>query len=381
MTKAHKKNGYAFRSTWKHTFSRACNLVQRGGRSKKVTVVVILLVIFLLHQYYTNFVIIRVAVYRMHFRAGVHGLLPSADTSEGALFHQLETMGVELPNGGCLWDVGANNGVWVSNSYFLLHTKGYTGFLYEPGYDAFSSLVTLYGNRPTVPEYLEKIKDGPVSIPIRPVILNNIALNGRTGNDVVTFRTVPNGLGSSFRSSNTFDKQHKALYHIGTTEVEYMCKEYRDAIQKDLCTTSTTSLRQHLQVSHYEILDDHGLREGQRIKVVDEKLRGSGSGSLINGEKKPTTTTVLSIDTEGEGESIMQKLLEECNNVSFDIVISESVSPELMEKHKYTMLFTYALNRVWIGPTLQASLNNRIKENKSINKNANTLIAELMEIH
>ena len=272
-------------------------------------------------------------------------MLPSADTSEGALFHQLETMGVELPNGGCLWDVGANNGVWVSNSYFLLHTKGYTGFLYEPGYDAFSSLVTLYGNRPTVPEYLEKIKDGAVSIPIRPVILNNIALNGRTGNDVVTFRTVPNGLGSSFRSSNTFDKQHKALYHIGTTEVEYMCKEYRDAIQKDLCTTSTTSLRQH-----------------------DEKLRGSGSGSLINGEKKPTTTTVLSIDTEGEGESIMQKLLEECNNVSFDIVISESVSPELMEKHKYTMLFTYALNRVWIGPTLQASLNNRIKQNKSIYK-------------
>jgi len=34
MPKAPKKD-YAYRSTWKHTFSRARNLAQRGGLTKK----------------------------------------------------------------------------------------------------------------------------------------------------------------------------------------------------------------------------------------------------------------------------------------------------------------------------------------------------------
>jgi hypothetical protein len=34
MTKVAKKD-YAYRSTWKHTFSRARNLAQRGGLTKK----------------------------------------------------------------------------------------------------------------------------------------------------------------------------------------------------------------------------------------------------------------------------------------------------------------------------------------------------------
>ena len=134
----------------------------------------------------------------------------------------------------------------------------------------------------------------------RPVVLNNIALNGQTGYDVVKFRAVPNGLGSSFRSSNTFDKTPKAVYFIPTVPVSYLCKEYRDAISSGMCATGAT-----------------------------------------------TTTTVLSVDTEGEGQSIMQKI-QDCG-LHFDIIITEGVDHKFMRHIGYKEVLSHALNTVWIG--------------------------------
>ena len=129
-----------------------------NSRRKQALLVAVFLIFLILHQQQTNYVKLREGVYETHFKAGLHGLLPSSDPSEGALFHRLEAMGIVLPSGGCQWDIGANNGVWISNSYYLLHSKAYAGFLYEPGYDAFASLVRLYGSRPTQQEYVDKKK-------------------------------------------------------------------------------------------------------------------------------------------------------------------------------------------------------------------------------
>ena len=291
-------------------------------RRKQALLVAALFFLLILHQQQTNYVKLREGVYETHFKAGLHGLLPSSDPSEGALFHRLENMGVVLPSGGCTWDIGANNGVWISNSYYLLHSKAYAGFLYEPGYEAFASLVRLYGSRPTQQKHVDinnRVLGNEDNDKERPVVLNNIALNGRTGYDVVKFRAVPNGLGSSFRSSNTFDKTPKAVYFIPTVPVSYLCEEYHAAISRGICDTGAT------------------------------------------------TTTVLSVDTEGEGQSIMEKI-QDCG-VHFDIIITEGVDHSFMRAIGYREVLSHALNTVWIGSKFAQQVGFKAsKQNKPVNR-------------
>jgi len=74
----------------------------------------------------------RFATTRTAYVDAYHHVAPTlrgnGDLSEGQLWsHALPTAGFSLPKkkGGCVWDVGANDGVWNSNSHYLIHQRGF----------------------------------------------------------------------------------------------------------------------------------------------------------------------------------------------------------------------------------------------------------------
>ena len=67
------------------------------------------------------------------------------DTSGGQLYKKLEQLGVRLPQRGCVWDVGANDGVWTSNSFYPVNTFEWNAFLFEPDSKMFNLLRERYG--------------------------------------------------------------------------------------------------------------------------------------------------------------------------------------------------------------------------------------------
>eukprot|EP00600_Ochromonadales_sp_CCMP1393_P002163 CAMPEP_0174991064 /NCGR_PEP_ID=MMETSP0004_2-20121128/21669_1 /TAXON_ID=420556 /ORGANISM="Ochromonas sp., Strain CCMP1393" /LENGTH=72 /DNA_ID=CAMNT_0016244741 /DNA_START=215 /DNA_END=433 /DNA_ORIENTATION=- len=54
-------------------------------------------------------------------------------------------MGIK-PNevGGCIWDVGANDGTWESNSYYPVYKKSFHAWLFEPDPKTFMKLSEKY---------------------------------------------------------------------------------------------------------------------------------------------------------------------------------------------------------------------------------------------
>ena len=68
--------------------------------------------------------------------------LSGLDLSENHLYTDvLPLHGYHMPSGkgGCVWDVGANNGVYNSNSHYLIHEKKFKGFpLVFVGFHRFS---------------------------------------------------------------------------------------------------------------------------------------------------------------------------------------------------------------------------------------------------
>lgn len=81
-----------------------------------------------------------------------------------------------------MWDVGANNGVWNSNSRYLIQSRGFTAFLYEPDPTSFMSLLDLYG------------KGSPQ------VHLHNMAVSDFAG--TAQFRKFPTGLENTITNHN-----------------------------------------------------------------------------------------------------------------------------------------------------------------------------------
>eukprot|EP01129_Flabellula_baltica_P015692 TRINITY_DN8084_c0_g1_i1.p1 TRINITY_DN8084_c0_g1~~TRINITY_DN8084_c0_g1_i1.p1 ORF type:complete len:259 (+),score=38.05 TRINITY_DN8084_c0_g1_i1:53-778(+) len=70
------------------------------------------------------------------------------DPSDGAMYRELD-----IPEYGCVFDVGANDGVWASNSYYLVHHMGYKAFLFEPDYEMLSLLYRMYAHNDKVEIY------------------------------------------------------------------------------------------------------------------------------------------------------------------------------------------------------------------------------------
>ena len=55
-----------------------------------------------------------------------------SDLSEGQIYLKLQNLGISVPRGGCVWDIGANNGVWNSNSFYLINYLRATAHAADP---------------------------------------------------------------------------------------------------------------------------------------------------------------------------------------------------------------------------------------------------------
>ena len=143
-----------------------------------------------------SFLAVRTVYVKAYSTAAVYTV---EDPSEGKLYSNLT-----VPKKGCVFDVGANDGVWNSNSFFLLNSKGYRGFLFEPDPEAFLALCSLYrGNRR--------------------VQLYNFALSDRSG--VVPYRRFPLAHENTIEryKDNQYDTE-KGSHHIAAVAANYLCE-------------------------------------------------------------------------------------------------------------------------------------------------------------
>eukprot|EP00546_Thalassionema_frauenfeldii_P021930 CAMPEP_0178896046 /NCGR_PEP_ID=MMETSP0786-20121207/933_1 /TAXON_ID=186022 /ORGANISM="Thalassionema frauenfeldii, Strain CCMP 1798" /LENGTH=193 /DNA_ID=CAMNT_0020566361 /DNA_START=290 /DNA_END=868 /DNA_ORIENTATION=- len=165
-----------------------------------------------------NFVLIRKFYVGMHYRvaptASLLGL-PS-DLSEGAIYKHLPSS-VTFPErpGGCVWDVGANNGIWNSNSFYLIHAKNYHAWLFEPDASTFLQLRENYANHPRVK-------------------LHNFGLSSK--GEITTLRLFPMGFENTIQGnkSNQADKMEFS-YDISVQDAAVLCQQQRKAISSGLC--------------------------------------------------------------------------------------------------------------------------------------------------
>ena len=66
------------------------------------------------------------------------------DQSAGGIYSRIDIP--LMGNKNCIFDVGANDGVWTSNSYYPIQSLKYKGFLYEMDVDQCQNLFSLYDN-------------------------------------------------------------------------------------------------------------------------------------------------------------------------------------------------------------------------------------------
>ena len=164
-----------------------------GHRNIFVLVLLMLIILLLCRK---NFVVLRKSYVQLHYWIAPRSafLLSNSeatllDLSEGEIYKNLpRTVAFPTPGihkGGCVWDVGANNGVWHSNSHFLIHAMDFYAWLFEPDAAPFLQLRKNYAGHPRVK-------------------LHNFALAEKTG--IQTLRLFPMGF------ENTIEGQLKCVF-------------------------------------------------------------------------------------------------------------------------------------------------------------------------
>lgn len=183
---------------------------------KKWIVLLLAIVLFGLHDLSHSFATVRSTFLQgeILYMSSAGRLIPR-DPSAG---HTYETLSqnekTRVPHGGCVWDIGANNGVHHSNSYYPIHTLNYTGFLFEPCFEPFAALVSIYKDNSRVR-------------------LHNFALE--LEHNVRPFAYVPLSFGSSLITQR-YTWEDKSHYAIATVGASLVCKQRREAIESGLCS-------------------------------------------------------------------------------------------------------------------------------------------------
>ena len=153
------------------------------------------------------------------------------DLSENALYsHVLPTAGYRdhLQEGikGCVWDVGANDGVWHSNSHYLINERGYNAWLFEPDAETFLTLRSMYAsasNNPTT------------------VNLFNIGMSDETS--LAKLRTFPMGHENTIiKSKNNQYDEMVFEYSIGVFHSKLLCEQQKQAKKQGICDYSVLSV-------------------------------------------------------------------------------------------------------------------------------------------
>ncbi|CAE8605700.1 unnamed protein product [Polarella glacialis] len=253
-------------------FRPLCDLhvyIRHSMRLRKLALVVAVgISLILLVEFQQKFATFRSAYVWVHREVAP---LLSDDVSEGQLYTKvLPQNNLTLPKGrgGCVWDVGANNGVWHSNSYYLINQRGFHAWLFEPDASLFMKLRDMYARVGSA--LADKVE------------LFNMALAASAG--LENYRVFPMGFENTIVQSklNQYD-QPLYNYSIAALKADLICTQQKAALQAGLCR-------------------------------VDD-----GSGDF----------TVLSIDVEGADSRIIRTAHEA--GCRWSILIIESPGDTLME--------------------------------------------------
>lgn len=177
----------------------------------------VVVVIFLLWQSMTKYRFLRTSFIPL---SGLVAPVLMSDLSEGQIYLKLQDLGISVPRGGCVWDIGANNGVWNSNSFYLINYLNYTAVLFEPEAEVFLSLRKRYA--------------GSLS-PLRGrVTLFNAALLKAA--NVLEYRVFPAALESTLmKGRRQYDPTPDYTYQIAGADARIVCDQQKDYIQHNLC--------------------------------------------------------------------------------------------------------------------------------------------------
>eukprot|EP00435_Cladocopium_sp_Y103_P066354 s177_g28.t1 len=152
------------------------------------------------------------------------GLLAPAlksDLSEGQIYVTLKEQGImAVPKGGCVWDIGANDGVWNSNSFYLINYLNYSAVLFEPEAEVFLSLRKRYATA-----------DSPFAGRVQ---LYNTALLKSA--DVMEYRVFPASLESTLvKSRRQYDSQPDYQYHVAGADARIVCDQHKEYLKTGRC--------------------------------------------------------------------------------------------------------------------------------------------------
>jgi hypothetical protein len=263
------------------------------------------------HEISNNFALVRTASVGSYYHVAV--MFNLGDMSRGGLFtqHRHPSIAEALPigKGGCVWEVGAHDGVWESNSYHIIRERGFHAWLYEPSPEAFIKLRNLYGQVHRSRGSGDSSSDSMRTHPN--VHLFNMALSNATG--VALFRSFPVGLENTLQAydrDNQFDEvAHE--YTVGTYNAQLLCEQQKLALSRGDCR-------------------------------VGEGTTGDGDDS--DGDD----FTVLSIDTEGSDTSVLQAA--HITGCTWDLLIIESLylTPPDMRSYGYKYIKQVSYNHIFM---------------------------------
>lgn len=226
-------------------------LAARAPRSRRCVLCVCLSLLcagaFALYSYVTNFALLREAYVRR-----VSPLLLTGDASEGRIYTEvLPKHGFPLPleKGGCVWDVGAHDGIWNSNSHYLIHSRGFAAWLFEPDAWAFVKLRELYGA--SIPG---GGKDGKDALAFPQVHLHNFAVSPQGG--LKTFRAYPVGLGNTISRTRVHEFDDVQFqYHVWAMGATTLCEQQTTAYRNRKCAVGDASAApQGVEVPQFSVM-------------------------------------------------------------------------------------------------------------------------------
>ena len=170
------------------------------------------------------------------------------------LFGRLEAQEkVRLPQrGGCLWDIGAHDGVYTSNSFFLINYRHFKAWLFEPSPRNFVHLLDRYGKQP------KKLSNERENVE-----LFHMAIG--PDSRLAKIRTYTGGTENTIVSSkhDQFDSVPKNSFWLQTTDAKLICEQLLKAFSRGDCQASfTDSVKtQHQEQKQFAFLtiDTEGL--------------------------------------------------------------------------------------------------------------------------
>ena len=234
----------------------------------------------------------RFAIVREGFLS-VNRLGAKLQKDPSGLYSQLELHGVRIPRlGGCVWDVGAHDGVYTSNSFHLINHRQFRAWLFEPSPWNFIHLLDLYS------EHEDQVSLFNMALAPDVRLLKMRTFVGGTEDSVLEYKT------------DQYDNQPQTSFWLETVDAELICEQHARALSEGLCNAT-----------------------------FDVRSASKDATTIIQKQ-----FSLISIDTEGLDMNIIMHLYRKGCLDRFNVLMAESVNHHQLEE----MGFMLAMRRKYV---------------------------------